>query len=209
MKVRIATALVALGASAGTASASIVNVYDDPGLFASLSGPVTSIDFVAPPGGPGLIDQDTYIGQGLILGTNLPGHPAYSVTTAGGGPLTQDGWGLDVFLYEPPFALAFDFTAPTHSFAYERFFLGGVEAMCKFYLQGVLVGSNTLSTFPGTDDFHFVGWVADFQFDRVVTNTYWVDNVYFASVPAPGAILLLPAGFLLARGRRRPTGRPC
>ncbi|MFO0829481.1 MAG: hypothetical protein U0572_15190 [Phycisphaerales bacterium] len=181
-------------ATAGRAAGAIVQVTD-PTLFANLTGSVTPVDFVAPPGGPGPIDPDVYAPLGLTLSCSAPGCPMFSKQS----PAFVDGWG---FMVPDNAGVAFNFDLGIHGFAYDAQHYGGQNIAASFFLGGSQVGSIALQ-WPGggPDGTYFLGWYTDFAFDRIVLNYALVDNIYFQTVPGPSALGLI--GIAAAHGTRR------
>jgi len=180
---------VLVTASSAHASFTVVKGIDNWNAAVPSS---TTLDFV-------FAEAQVLNTQYLSLGVLFPEGEEVAVPLA--GP-TQDGWG-SVGQIGGDADIHLQFLEPQHAIG--AWFPGKLFA--KLYWQGTLIySSQSLDTFPLT--YAFGGIVSTEPFDEVV---FWdsdgfifVDDIKFSStVPAPGAAVILLAGALRSRSRRR------
>jgi hypothetical protein len=178
--------------------------YKDKGLWEAAAGATTTIDFVSalPPMG---IYEDEYISQGLILDYKVPvQQPAqwwrFDETSGGAGAMLHDGGGL---ADANGIQLAFRFTQPVNAFASVGLSAFTPVDWYSFYLNGTWVGSMYRPNGQNGSEDPFDGVVTDFYFDRVITTAWYVDDVYFSTIPAPAALPIIGIGAVIFPRRRR------
>ena len=180
--------LTAVAAIACSNARAELTFYDNLAAWQSASGPTTKLGFDDLPQYTVLSTQ--YESQGITFGFGDPDVINYIPGSF------EDGWGfdgnciVDMHLTQP--ISAFAATIP-----------GG--AMFQFYLGGQLVGQ------MGFFVDQFAGFTSDLAFDRVLMkpplapppfcDEVFVDDIYFQTIPAPGAGALL--GVVLFGSRRR------
>lgn len=149
------------------------------------AGPTTFIGFTEY--APGTTITDQYAHLGVLFGAGDP-----DFITVGDNGILNALTVADLRFTEPIHAFAVNMQSAT------RF---------KFYLGDTLVAEPL-----GSYGIGFVGFTADFAFDRVVLWNYpqppplftwiFIDDIHFQTIPAPGAMALFGAA-VLGIGRRR------
>ncbi len=188
---RLAAAGAAVLCAVGSANAS-VTVYagDFGGWQQAVSGSFQTCDFLGFPLNTFITDQYAPLG---VYFTN----PGPNVVL---GPSTslfpQDLWGLG-----PVGTLELTFLDPQHAVGAHS---PASWWKMRLYLGDTLVGQSYSQTGGASK---FVGLTSDIAFDRVQFEATGggpvaTDNIYFSTVPGPGAVGLLELA-LLTRSRRR------
>lgn len=160
----------------------------------------TTLDFTGFEAGTTLYDQ--YLDLGVLF--TSPGPPKITYAPSA---LLQDGWGVDG---NWPY-IELTFLMPMYAVAWHH-----NPHKLKLYNGDELVAETPVMGFGGEGQ-KFGGVTSTIAFDRVRIQHYgslpgdqvWVDNIYFAaaSVPAPGAAMVLAALIMPRGGRRREKER--
>ncbi len=197
MKVTAASVLCA--ATACILSSSIqasVTLYEGPSTFGdwwSAASSPTTIDFTAFPQGTWVTDQ--YLDLGVTFTSADP-----DIIVFGEQTFLLDGVGINGLSQ-----VQMTFASPTFAFGYHHPGIHGIQLWS---------GSTLLYASPALGQsgmFDFSGVTTTTPFDRVVIvpvslqGNVSIDNIYFSSVPAPGAISLLGVGSFMLGPRRRRT----
>lgn len=183
----VTTAMIALGASAQALGGfTVIKGFD---AWSAAAGPSIKLDFV-------FSEPQVLSNQYEMFGVTFLPNGTVSYPS---GSFQQDGWGIKNLF--PEFEVRMRFDTPAYSIGV--WFPGDVFA--KLYWQGALVYSSPwLGTPPQGPSFG--GIVATQPFDEVAffssTTVTAIDDLYFSTIPAPGA-LALGAISLFAAGRRR------
>jgi hypothetical protein len=183
--------------AAGVASAAVTIYENDFAGWSAAAGPATNIGFTEYPQGTPITDQ--YELLGVTFGGYAQSGPFGEPFVLFGDGFLQDGVGLrgnpgiELIFSEPMRAVGVDFP-------------GGIRF--KAYLGDTLIFQSF--TFGGMPLGNFGGFVSDTPFDRVIlwmpqNGNVFIDTLYFATVPTPGAALPLVAALLgrLSHQRRR------
>ena len=183
--------------AAGVASAAVTIYENDFAGWSAAAGPATSIGFTEYPQGTPITDQ--YELLGVTFGGYAQSGPFSDPMVLFGDGVLQDGAGLrgnpgiELMFSEPMRAVGVDFPG----FIRISLFSGGTLVFHSLDFGGMPLGN-------------FGGIVSEIAFDRVVlwqpqNGTVFIDTLYFATVPTPGAALPLVAALLgrLSHQRRR------
>ncbi len=199
----IGFALLGASALSSHAAAAITTYINDEAGWLAAAGLVTTIDFVEDTS-PGWIYFDHYAPVGVLLSHATPLDPTVawwyrfdSGSPAGGSQLHDDG-GLWAFSSAPP--LAFRFAEAIHAFAHLPMLNDG-GADVQLLREGQHIGWASL--FGGPSGTHR-GVYSTEVFDEVrFVNRWYIDDIYFQTIPAPGALAVLALAMPLVGRRRR------
>jgi hypothetical protein len=190
---------------ASPASASVVTYFNDYAGWSAAAGPTTMIDFVPPGGTAQVVPGDFYQDLGVTLSGYWTNNPvAWSLLPLGGS--SSDGWHGRPSGFPPQVMGALNFSEPIQAFAVDQ--VVASQMGVSFFLGGVFISTVYIAVPQGQwNQNHFFGWRTDFAFDRVVIEPGGInggaDNVYFSTIPAPGAVALGVIATLAAERRRR------
>jgi hypothetical protein len=200
MRSHFQTVFLALGAALLTtpiARAEITKFVNDFDGWQAAASSFTTVDFVenAPPAS---VLFDHFIDYGVLLhrpGSFNPAIPYWGRFTNQDSNYIHDAGGLAAAVPH-----AFRFLAPIHAFAYLPLSYGGGDAV-SLYLGGNFV-ANVVD--PGQPIGLFRGLHSTSAFDEVrFSSILYLDDIYFQTVPAPGALALIALAAPLAGTRRR------
>jgi hypothetical protein len=192
--------VVVLGVAVSALCSSIhagVTLYEGAAAFDgwwAAAGTPTAIDFTAFPQGTWMSDQ--YSNLGLTFTSSDP-----DVVQFDPSGFLLDGVGINGLSQ-----VQMEFTSPTFAFGYHHPGIHGIQLWS---------GSSLLYASPALGQsglFDFSGVTSTQPFDRVVLvpvnnpGVVRADNIYFSSVPAPGAISLVGFGSFMLGTRRRRIG---
>ncbi len=177
----------------GSAQASFAWFNNNFAGWQSAAGEYKTCDFAAYPTNTFITDQYADLG---VLFTN----PGPNVVQAGVFDIYPlDGSGIDGNC-----GIELTFTQPTYSVGAH-----GPDT----WTYNVYLGSTLLYSSPGhpSSPTGFAGFVSTVAFDRVVffgafgpdCDDVHIDNIYFSTVPAPAASILVAMGLVAGRQRRR------
>lgn len=185
-----------------SANAEITVFTNDFAGWKAVAGPFTTVDFVEDVP-PGFVYFDHYASSGVLLHYQFPFNPAvpfwyrYDSTSAPYGAWLHDNGGLSSGIDVP---LGFRFTEAIHAFA---FLPPGNEhgSSVVLYRDGVAIGVAGFGQAPwGTTK----GVHSSEAFDEIKFVGAWkLDDIYFQTIPAPGALAVLALAMPLVGRRRR------
>jgi hypothetical protein len=184
------------------AHAEITIFNNDFAGWQAAAGQVTTVDFVED-SPPGFVYFDHYASSGVLLHYQFPFDPTvpfwyrYDSTSAPFGAWLHDNGGISSGIDVP---LGFRFTEAIHAFA----FLPPSNAdglYLNLYREGVAIGGVVFQTAPwGTTR----GVYSSEAFDEVrVSGNPRLDDIYFQTIPAPGALAVSALAMPLVARRRR------
>jgi hypothetical protein len=184
------------------AHAEITIFNNDFAGWQAAAGQVTTVDFVED-SPPGFVYFDHYASSGVLLHYQFPFDPTvpfwyrYDSTSAPFGAWLHDNGGVSSGIDVP---LGFRFTEAINAFAFRPpGNLGGSNVV--LYREGVTVGSAQIQQSPfGTPK----GFYSSESFDEIrFVGTTRLDDIYFQTIPAPGALAVLALAMPLVGRRRR------
>jgi hypothetical protein len=190
---RFIAAVMAVGVASASGNAAFVKFNQNFPGWQGAAGLYSTVTFGEIPAYTTVTNQYASIGL-LFTSSDLDTTDPFDNIT-----YPQDGYGLDGNCQ-----VELTFSQPITAIGWH--FPGTLSA--KFYLGDLQVAADGFLGLAGQSN--FVGFSGDLQFDRVELKKFpWnecgdigIDNIYFSTIPAPGAAVGL-VGLLMLRGRRR------
>ncbi|MBI1304360.1 MAG: hypothetical protein GC172_11335 [Phycisphaera sp.] len=186
-----------------SANAEITIYNNDFAGWQAVAGQFTTVDFVED-SQPGFVYFDHYASLGVLLHYEFPFDPAvpfwyrYDTTNSPYGAWLHDNGGILSTGNAPP--LRFRFTEAIHAFAALPP-TNSTILQLSLYRKGVAIGGVLFQSAPwGTTR----GVYSSEAFDEVRFVGNWqIDDIYFQTIPSPGALAVLALAMPLVGRRRR------